>query len=167
MRSSSILLALATAAAAIDIRFINKKKCDTSASIACNGAGPHACCNSRSSTGFPSVFIAAIPSNWDVFSKAYRGETCNNGDLVQQFRSEGRTSTCHGSAGDSERYRSAEYFFPGKKVRGMTAARDVAPEDCVPADTLYFADETAYAISNISDEKVEELVRSTLSLIKC
>lgn len=158
MQYSTIVLALATAATAIDIRFLNDKHCGGGISTACTGVQPNACCNSRSSTGFGGVFFVAIPSNWDVLSRGYNGESCAAKDLVQQFRSEGRTTTCHGSAGDSHRYRSGQYSFASKKIRGMTEARDVAPEDCIPADTLYFGDDSAYNISDIADGKVDELV---------
>jgi hypothetical protein len=40
----------------------------------------------------------------------------------------------------------------------MSAARDVAPEDCIKPNTLYFADESSYAISDLTDAQVEKLV---------
>jgi hypothetical protein len=157
MLYSTIMLALATAASAIDIRFFGEAHCKNGVGLACNGMQPGGCCGGQRQDGWAALSVGAIPSNWDIYSRAYTGEGCNNRDLLNQFRNEGRTDVCHG---DNRHYKSGLYRFAGKKmIRGMEMAdRDVAPEECEKPNTLYFADDSSYTISDLTDTQVEELV---------
>jgi hypothetical protein len=102
------------------------------------------------------MFFSSIISTGDVYPRAYNGEGCRDGDLEKQFRSEGRRDVCHG---DNQHYKSGKYFFAGKKMtRGIAVERDTPPENCVKPDTLYFADDSAYHIADLTDAQVEELV---------
>lgn len=159
MLYSTIILTLAAAASAIDIRFFSEAHCRNSIGYSCTNVGPNSCCNGQRSNGWAALSVSSIPTNWDVLTRAYTAEGCADKDLLNQFRSESRSELCHG---DNRGYKSGNYRFAGKKIRGISDARDVVSEDCVEPDTLYFADDSSYNISGLTGAQVDELVCSTL-----
>jgi hypothetical protein len=156
MLYSTIVLTLATAATAIDIRFFGESHCRNGIGYSCRNMNANSCCGGQRSNGWAAMSFAAIPTNWDVYTRAYTGENCYDGNLKNQFRSEGRSDLCHG---DNLHYESGKYYFASKKaIRGMTIEERDEPQECVKPDTLYFPDDSTYAISSLTDAQVEELV---------
>jgi hypothetical protein len=113
------------------------------------------CCNGARTDGWAAMSYVAIPSNWDIYTRSYSSEGCNEKDLIGPIRSEGRTELC---AGNNKHYKSGQYFFSNKKTRGVAVERDEVPQDCVKPDTLYFADNSAYHIADLTDAQIEGLV---------
>jgi hypothetical protein len=149
----SIILALATAAAAIDIEWFGEAHCRNGFGLRCQNANPNYCCNGQRSDGWAAVQFANIPGNWDIVSDAYAGDHCDN--LINEFRSNGNAFVCHG---DNRHYKSAGYHFFSKKRGTYISTRDASDEECVRPNQLFLADKTTYAISELTDEQVEELV---------
>jgi hypothetical protein len=151
----SIILALATAASAIDIEWFGESHCRNGYGLRCTNVNPGVCCGGQRNNGWAAVQFAFIPTNWDIVSDAYAAEGCGN-SLINEFRSEGRTFVCHG---DNRNYKGAGYHFFSRK---RATSRDASAEECVKPDTLFLADTTTYALSGLSDDQVEELVRKNI-----
>ncbi|KAJ4314334.1 hypothetical protein N0V94_006494 [Neodidymelliopsis sp. IMI 364377] len=159
---SSIILALATAASAIDIEWFGEAHCRNGYGLRCTGVNPHGCCSGQRSDGWAAVQFSNIPSNWDLLTDGYAGEGCNTNSLVNEFRSNGNAFSCHG---DNRHYKSAAYRFYGKKKRASRVdTRDAPAEDCVKPDELFLADGTTYAISGLTDAQVGDLTATHADL---
>jgi hypothetical protein len=154
----SIILALATAASAIDIEWFGESHCRDGAGLRCTNVNPGVCCGGQRSGGWAAVQFAFIPTSWDIVSDAYGADSCGN-SLINEFRSEGRSFVCHG---DNRQYRGAGYHFFSKKRGTYIDTRDASTEECVKPDTLFLADTTTYAISGLTDDQLAELVRKNV-----
>ncbi|EMD59961.1 hypothetical protein COCSADRAFT_193443 [Bipolaris sorokiniana ND90Pr] len=149
----SIILALATAASAIDIEWFGESHCRNGYGLRCQNINPNTCCSGQRSGGWAAVQFANIPNNWDVVSDAYDTENCRT--LVNEFRSNGNSFVCHG---DNRHYKSAGYHFFSKKRSTYIDTRDASSKECVKPDTLFLADGTTYAISGLTDDQVAEFI---------
>jgi hypothetical protein len=74
MLYSTIILTLATAASAVDIRFFSEAHCKNAIGTSCVGAGVNQCCSGRQTKGWNAVSFAAIPPNWDLLTRSYTGK---------------------------------------------------------------------------------------------
>jgi hypothetical protein len=149
----SIVLALATAASAVNIEFFGESHCRNGAGVTCTNANPNFCCNGQRAEGWAAVQFSGIPGGWDLVTDAYAGDNCVA--LVNEFRSEGREFVCHG---DNRNYKSGGYHFFSKKRGTYVNNRNASDEECVRPDQLFLADRTTYDISGLTDNQVEELV---------
>jgi hypothetical protein len=152
------ILALATAASAIDIEWFGESHCRNGYGLRCQGINPNSCCSGQRSEGWAAVQFASIPGNWDIVSDAYAAERCGD-SLVNEFRSNGNKFICHG---DNRNYKSAQYHFFSRKRATYTSTREASDEECVKPNELFLADTTSYDISGLTDDQVTELVRKTL-----
>jgi hypothetical protein len=70
MQITALVLALAAAASAIDIRYYNDNNCGGNAAFWCTNAGPNVCCSSEA-VHYPSAGFAAIPGDWKITTRGY------------------------------------------------------------------------------------------------
>lgn len=155
----SIILALAAAASAIDIEWFGEKHCRNGYGLRCQNVEPNSCCGGQRSGGWAAVQFASIPRSWDVVSDAYAAEGCK--ELINEFRSNGEVFVCHGNALN---YRSAKYHFFGKKRGAPVDALGASngDEECAKPNELFLADSTTYNITGLTDDQVDELVRTNM-----
>jgi hypothetical protein len=158
MHYSSIILGLAAAAAAIDIRhYDNESHCNGGVWMQCTNIAANTCCSGSNAHRTASIGFSAIPSNWKVVTRSYDhvSLTCSGDRLLHEFNSNGATSTCHGAPNAGATYGGGGYSFINGK-RGAAAS-------CVKPDTLV-KDGQKYAISDLDEDTLAQLVRFFLSL---
>ncbi|KAL8388881.1 hypothetical protein RB599_010177 [Gaeumannomyces hyphopodioides] len=157
--SSSVLVALAATASAIDIRAYRLDNCNGS-TRSCTGINPNVCCTfGGASTGMASIGVAAIPRNWRIRCEAYTGGGCQF--YGGQRDSNGADFVCLPYINRGDRS-GGKYWFLNRK----RALEDTCPAEqpdggkctsSVKYNTVGLADGTEFNITDLSDEKVEEL----------
>jgi hypothetical protein len=138
------LLSLATAAAAISIRY-HDGHCYDPVSIGCENIDPGFCCwcgpNRR------SVSLVAIPNEWNVRYDGYEDTNCKNSKFTVNRIA--NTEPCQERQGG---YGSSAYFFNNRKTVRSS-------QECRKVDTFYAADGSKYGISHLDDGAIQYLVR--------
>ncbi|KAK1656511.1 hypothetical protein BDP55DRAFT_109264 [Colletotrichum godetiae] len=161
MHVSSLLVALAATASAIDIRAHTGDNC-AGGSVACTGINPNVCCSfsSSASSGRSSIAVVAIPSNWRIRCEAYTGGGCSF--FGGQRDSGGATSVCLPYTTRGDRTGGKYWFLNRKRAIDESCLADQPDggecEASVKPDTLGLADGTDYDITGLTDEKVQEFV---------
>lgn len=152
MQYLQIILALAAAASALDIRMRTASGCGGQYYVACTNVNPNQCCFTNSGTRYPSVGFTPFPSNWRIQVKGYTGGGCNNLQSVQLIS--GVTNYCLSDPQGFATFSGGGYNFASTK-------RDDSAPDCtssVTPNVLVLEDGTEYDISDMSESLTEELV---------
>jgi hypothetical protein len=154
MHFTPILLSLATAASAIDIRFFTGSKCNGGAELQCGGIGANTCCQIGYKVS--SIGFFAIPTNWNVVTRSYvNGNACRGSDKANEFRNNGAATVCHGTQGlFAGNYRGGGYSFVSKR-RAIDASDE---EACVKPNLLVLEDGQKYKIDGLDDDVTEQMV---------
>ncbi|KAJ4007705.1 hypothetical protein NW752_010374 [Fusarium irregulare] len=162
MHFSAAVLALAATVSAIDLRSYTSTGC-TGGWTGCLGINPGVCCvySEGAGSGKLSVSANAIPRDWRIQVDSYTGGGCRY--IASQLNSNGNTDICltYSSRGDRT---GALYRFIGRKRAADESCPAEQPngrkcEASVKANSVGLADGTVYNISDLADEKVEELVK--------
>lgn len=152
----SLLITLAAAVAAIDIRMRRgSTACDWGGGgwVACNNANPDFCC--WTNDGMQTLWIAAIPNGWNIDGRAWFDQGCRNRSPVLQGGGQNGPNVCERAGGND--MHGASYVFRNKK-------RDTdASSGCQQADTFVLADGiTQYNITGLPSDAINELVSTVL-----
>ena len=84
MKTSCLIVSLAAAVSAIDIRlWVSSRACqDSGAAAVCTGWNPNTCCGVPSGS-FPSVGFYAVPRNWYLEYRGHEGGDCRNTKTIE------------------------------------------------------------------------------------
>jgi len=151
------LLTLAAAASAIDIRLHTDLHCNTVGVWAyCTNWGPNSCCG-VDDAAYLSVAFVAIPTNWNVETRAYTGGFCKNQRIVDS--PEHANTVCLHDQDGVARMTGGGYGFTNRK----STLGASSPDECRP-DGLVLEDGTNYATlaSDMDQNLYSELVRLCL-----
>ena len=152
----SLVLTLAAAAAAIDIRMRpDFQGCAWSGGgwVGCGNLNPNVCC--RPPAGMQTLWIAAIPNGWNIQAQAWFDSGCSNRSPVLQGGWKVGPDLCEHTGGND--MRGSSYAFQGRK-RGADAS-----SGCQDVDTFVLADGTTqYNVTGLLPAAIFELVSRVL-----
>ncbi|EJT72391.1 hypothetical protein GGTG_09257 [Gaeumannomyces tritici R3-111a-1] len=156
--SSSVLVALAATASAIDIRAYQADGCNGS-TRSCANINPNVCCTFPQDAGMASVGFAAIPTNWRIRCEAYTEGGCSS--FGGQGDSNGAGFVCLPFTTRGNRTGGKYWFLNRKRAIEDTCPAEQADggkcTSSVKYNTVGLADGTEYNITGLSEEKVQEL----------
>ncbi|KAH9438250.1 hypothetical protein MCOR02_001888 [Pyricularia oryzae] len=155
MRFSSIVLGLAAAVSAIDIRGHDQDIC-RGGYVACVNIDPNVCC---AFDGKASIWVAAIPPAWRIRARSMTGGGCSY--LATEGDNNGTQDICLAYTSRGLRTGARYWFLNLKRAEDETcpAAQPEGGkcEASVKPNVLGLADGTEYNIEGLSDEKVAEM----------
>lgn len=127
--------------------------------MACTNIASDTCCFGGSQWA-QSVVFAAMPTNWKLMTRSYKGDDrCRI--KVYEWPSDGRAEICHGmNAAPFRQYHAGGYSFINNK-RGEAEICEALGGSCsktVRPDTMYLKDGQRYAITGVSDGVIEQMV---------
>jgi hypothetical protein len=157
MQYLQILLGLATAVSAIDLRFFAQGGCRGSYMV-CTNWNPNVCCGSDN-IRYTSIGFAAIPTSWRIETRAYVNGRCNT--LAVLVPTQGRMDVCLNEPSGFARLSGAGYGFLSKKRGPVGELEQCSAGECTSSqspDTLVLDDGTKYAITDITKPLLDELV---------
>jgi hypothetical protein len=145
MKTSQILLALASTAAAIDVYLFPGDNCQGNSGV-CRGLNPNTCCPGSVGNDLGSVGFYGIPTNWHLETRGHSGGQCNN--VQERGYVSGVTWICLTRFS----YSGAGYSFTGKK-RGEGEFSQSAK-----MDSFLLEDGTEINIADLDESSIAELV---------
>ncbi|KAF2788439.1 hypothetical protein K505DRAFT_255545 [Melanomma pulvis-pyrius CBS 109.77] len=152
MQYFKIILALAAAASAIDIRFHNGGDCN-GGWIGCASIGPDNCCTSEA-VHHPSVGFYAIPKNWKIGTRGFTNGGCStlraSGDVF------GVDTSCLRAGGNI--FTGATYYFRNRKVAEATCETGQTCKSPQKPDLLGLEDGQKYQIADMEDHLLDVLI---------
>lgn len=163
MQYSTILLALATAASALDIRLFGNNQCGGAYS-ACVNMNPTTCCSHHNSARHPGIAFAAIPTNWNLQLRGWTNGGC--GALAVSANTVGNPHYClkdpspvlnTAFSGGGYKFNSRKRADPSTEQCDINAAS--ACESVTAPSIFVLEDETTYAIADMPEPLLNELVR--------
>lgn len=178
MRFVLIISSIVAFASAIDIRFYGESHCADLTFLACTKFGPDSCCWCPVAALWEAVLFVHIPKDWRLMTTSFGAPSqtdefiCQSQWLMHQFPSNGAESVCHGhSFHDNVGYGSARYSFIGTKADDLEThgALGKPCKDVRKVDTFFARTGERYAVSDMEDDLLEELVRclhETCALIR-
>jgi hypothetical protein len=154
MHYLTIILALAAAAWAIDIRaFGSNSHCQGRYGFYV-GAQPDVCYHYADGTKKSSYGFYAIPKDWRISTRSHGGGDCK--DVLMVRDSNGATWVCHGDKGPNWEYSGAGYSFINDKKAEAVAADDT--RDCQGPDGIVFEDGETYEFKGVDEATVQTMV---------
>ena len=111
-------------------------------------------------TGTSTVWIAAIPTNWNIGAQGTSRDGCDSHYAVVWGSNNGGRDICLVYGGDEETSLiSANYFFQGGKKRGAPTC-----DETVKPNFLYMSAETQYDIQGVGEDDYQRFVSSSRRL---
>jgi hypothetical protein len=165
MHYFTIILALATAAWAIDLRsYLHDSHCHGRYGKYI-GANPDLCYympeDSKNGAFVSSFAFYAIPKDWRLSTRSYGGKKCK--DVLMTLKSDGATWLCHGDQKPKWEYSGAGYSFINDK-EGEAVADTLAPDntrDCQGPDAIVFEDGETYEFKDVDAATVKTMVSNS------
>ncbi|KAF2113901.1 hypothetical protein BDV96DRAFT_661126 [Lophiotrema nucula] len=151
MRYFQILLSLAAAASAVDVRFHSNNGC-SGTTIQCGNLGPDSCCG-LDNAAFKSMGFDAIPLDWSIETRSYNLGRCSHLRLL--LPPQHTAHVCHDSGDDIARYTGGGYGFRNRKVDACGDGQECKTSQ--KPDTLILEEGQKYAVTDMGDDLLNEL----------
>lgn len=167
MRIILTLPSIAAVAIAIDIRFYRTGNCIDSVWSSCTRFNPYDCCWCQTPALWEAVRFVHIPQDWRVMTTSFGypstddEQICRKEWMLYNTPSNGADSVCHGQVdGLNIGYGSGRYSMIGADMT-MEDIHEALEKPCQRArktDTLFVSTGEKYAISDMEDHLLEQLV---------
>ncbi|PVH91971.1 hypothetical protein DM02DRAFT_702041 [Periconia macrospinosa] len=150
MKYLQVLLGLAATVSAIDIKLHSSNNCGGGLYAYCTNWGPDSCCG-QNIAAYLSVGFYAIPTNWNVETRAHTGGFCAGTRYV--LGPQHRSTVCISEPDGIARFTGAGYGFTSRKA----VSTEASATDCRP-DGLVLDDGTNYALAALNEDQFSVLV---------
>ncbi|KAF1846860.1 uncharacterized protein K460DRAFT_392349 [Cucurbitaria berberidis CBS 394.84] len=161
MQYLSIVLGLAAAASAIDVRIHAGSNCDRGA-YECLNLTPNRCCYVESGL-YGSIGFYGVPTNWNIECRGH-SRSGDNRCGVQKVTENlsGGTFKCLRGGG----FTGAGYGFRGKKRSSEVCDAETSGQTCTEfqkADVIVLEDGKKYLLSGMEESLLDELVQLAMN----